>query len=140
MRASLSSLLGDGLTVMQKLIFEVAETAAIDNLDVTVRSLRKFRNLGCCVAPDDFGSGYSSYGYVRNLPLDYLKIGGTYIRNILTYKIDRALTASMVDVAHSLGLEVIAECRQRSHLFLAKGAGWTMCRVTGYTSLNGQKA
>lgn len=93
----------------KKLILEVTETAAIDNLDVAVRSLRKLRALGCRVALDDFGSGYSSYSYVRSLPLDYLKIDGTYIRNILTDKTDQALTASMVDVAHALGLKVIAE-------------------------------
>jgi len=93
----------------KKLIIEVTETAAIDNLDVAVRSLRKLRKLGCRVALDDFGSGYSSYSYVRSLPLDYLKIDGTYIRNILNDKTDQALTASMVDVAHALGLKVIAE-------------------------------
>lgn len=93
----------------KKLIFEVTETAAIGNLDVAVHSLHKLRNLGCRVALDDFGSGYSSYGYLRNLPLDYLKIDGTYIRNILTDKTDQALAASMIDVAHALGLKVIAE-------------------------------
>ncbi len=93
----------------KKLILEVTETAAIDNLEVAVRSLRKLRKLGCRVALDDFGSGYSSYGYLRTLPLDYLKIDGTYIRNILSDKTDQALTASMVDVAHALGLKVIAE-------------------------------
>jgi len=92
-----------------KIILEVTETAAIDNLDMAVRSLRKLRNLGCRVALDDFGSGYTSYSYVRSLPLDYLKIDGAYIRNILTDKTDQALTASMVDVAHALGLKVIAE-------------------------------
>lgn len=93
----------------KKLILEVTETAAIGNLDVAVRSLRKLRKLGCRVALDDFGSGYSSYGYLRRLPLDYLKIDGIYIRNILTDTTDQALTASMVDVAHALGLKVIAE-------------------------------
>jgi EAL domain-containing protein (putative c-di-GMP-specific phosphodiesterase class I) len=102
-------LLSDYPHLTKKLIIEVTETAAIDNLDVAVRALRKLRSLGCRVALDDFGSGYSSYSYVRSLPLDYLKIDGTYIRNILTDKTDQALTASMVDVAHALGLKVIAE-------------------------------
>lgn len=93
----------------QKLILEVTETAAIDNLEVAVRSLRRLRKMGCRIALDDFGSGYSSYNYIRRLPLDYLKIDGTYIRNLLTDKTDQALTASMVDVAHALGLKVIAE-------------------------------
>ncbi|HEY9097855.1 MAG TPA: EAL domain-containing protein [Thiobacillus sp.] len=92
-----------------KLILEVTETAAIDNLEIAVHSLRALRNLGCRIALDDFGSGYSSYSYIRSLPLDYLKIDGTYIRNLLTDTTDQALTASMVDVAHALGLKVIAE-------------------------------
>lgn len=92
-----------------KLILEVTETAAIDNLDVAARALRALKKLGCRIALDDFGSGYSSYGYIRRLPLDYLKIDGTYIRNILTDRTDQALTASMVDVAHALGIKVIAE-------------------------------
>jgi EAL domain-containing protein (putative c-di-GMP-specific phosphodiesterase class I) len=87
----------------------VTETAAIDNLDVAARALRALKKLGCRIALDDFGSGYSSYGYIRRLPLDYLKIDGTYIRNILTDRTDQALTASMVDVAHALGIKVIAE-------------------------------
>ncbi len=103
------SLLSTRPHLTQKLIFEVTETAAINNLDVAVRSLHALRTLGCRIALDDFGSGYSSYGYLRSLPLDYLKIDGTYIRNILSDKTDQALTASMVDVAHALGLKVIAE-------------------------------
>lgn len=102
-------LLADYSHLTKKLILEVTETAAIDNMDKAVRSLRRLRKLGCRVALDDFGSGYSSYSYVRSLPLDYLKIDGTYIRNILNDKTDQALTASMVDVAHALGLKVIAE-------------------------------
>lgn len=93
----------------RKLILEVTETSAIDNLDLAARALRTLKKLGCRIALDDFGSGYSSYGYVRRLPLDYLKIDGTYIRNILTDRTDQALTASMVDVAHALGIKVIAE-------------------------------
>lgn len=103
------NLLADFPHLTRKLILEVTETAAIDNMDKAVSSLRKLRKLGCRIALDDFGSGYSSYGYVRSLPLDYLKIDGTYIRNILNDKTDQALTASMVDVAHALGLKVIAE-------------------------------
>ncbi|MFN3544582.1 MAG: EAL domain-containing protein [Thiobacillus sp.] len=93
----------------QKIILEVTETAAISNLNTAVRALRKLRQLGCRIALDDFGSGYSSYAYLRRLPLDYLKIDGAYIRNILTDKTDQALTVSMVDVAHALGIKVIAE-------------------------------
>lgn len=92
-----------------KVIFEVTETAAIENLGIAINSLRNLRKLGCRIALDDFGSGYSSYSYLRSLPLDYLKIDGTYIRNILNDKTDQALAASMVDVAHALGLKVIAE-------------------------------
>ena len=115
---AMASLLSNVPHLASKIILEVTETAAIDNLDVAVRSLRKLRNLGCRVALDDFGSGYSSYGYIRSLPLDYLKIDGTYIRNILTDKTDQALTASMVDVAHALGLKVIAEYVDSEAIYL----------------------
>jgi EAL domain-containing protein (putative c-di-GMP-specific phosphodiesterase class I) len=117
-------LLSDYPHLAKKLIIEVTETAAIDNMDKAVRSLRKLRKLGCRVALDDFGSGYSSYSYVRSLPLDYLKIDGTYIRNILNDKTDQALTASMVDVAHALNLKVIAEYvdSEATYLWL-KGIG-----------------
>lgn len=103
------TLLDQYVHLAEKVIFEVTETAAIEHLDTAVRSLNDLRKRGCRVALDDFGSGYSSYSYLRNLPLDYLKIDGTYIRNILTDSTDQALTASMIDVAHALGLKVIAE-------------------------------
>jgi EAL domain-containing protein (putative c-di-GMP-specific phosphodiesterase class I) len=106
---SMLNLLGSYPHLTRKLILEVTETAAIGNMESAVRALRKLRKLGCRVALDDFGSGYSSYGYLRRLPLDYLKIDGIYVRNLLTDKTDQALTASMVDVAHALGLKVIAE-------------------------------
>jgi EAL domain-containing protein (putative c-di-GMP-specific phosphodiesterase class I)/GGDEF domain-containing protein len=101
--------LGDYAHLADRLIFEVTETVAIGNLDTAVASLRRLREMGCRTALDDFGSGYSSYGYLRRLPLDYLKIDGVYIRGLLDNPTDQALTASMVDVAHALGLKVIAE-------------------------------
>lgn len=107
--AAMISLLGDYPHLTNKIILEVTETAAIDNMDMAAKSLRTLKTLGCRIALDDFGSGYSSYSYMRSLPLDYLKIDGTYIRNLLTNTTDQALTASMVDVAHALGLKVIAE-------------------------------
>ena len=107
--ARLLEILSAHTRLADKIIVEVTETAAIDNLEQAVQFLRKLRQLGLRVALDDFGSGYSSYAYLRTLPLDYLKIDGTYIRNIVNDKTDQALTASMVDVAHALGLKVIAE-------------------------------
>ncbi len=105
----LLNVLDDFAHLSRRLIIEVTETAAISNLDIAASALRRLRRAGCRVALDDFGSGYSSYGYLRRLPLDYLKIDGIYIRNLLEDKTDQALTASMVDVAHALGLKVIAE-------------------------------
>ena len=106
---AMADLLGGYPHLLEKIILEVTETAAIDNMETAAKSLRILKKLGCRVALDDFGSGYSSYSYMRSLPLDYLKIDGTYIRNLLNDPTDQALTASMVDVAHALGLKVIAE-------------------------------
>ncbi len=106
---ALLQILANHAQLADRLILEVTETAAISSLDTAVASLRRLRAAGCRTALDDFGSGYSSYGYLRRLPLDYLKIDGVYIRNLLDNPTDQALAASMVDVAHALGLKVIAE-------------------------------
>lgn len=91
------------------LIFEITETSAVANLDQVGRFLRDLRELGCRTALDDFGSGYANYAYLRELPFDYLKIDGSFVRNLAENETDRALVASMVDVAKRFGLKCIAE-------------------------------
>jgi diguanylate cyclase (GGDEF)-like protein len=92
-----------------RLIFELTETAAISNFPDTRRVVDELRQLGCRFALDDFGSGFSSYHYIKQFPIDILKIDGSFITNLLHDKNDRAIVQSMIEIAHTLGKEVVAE-------------------------------
>ena len=91
------------------LTFEITETAAIANLEESVRWMKGLKDLGCRFSLDDFGSGLSSYAYLRNLPVDYLKIDGGFIRRIDQDPLSRAIVQSINDIGHKMGLRTIAE-------------------------------
>lgn len=89
--------------------FEITETAAVKDVTLAKKWIRRFKNLGCRFALDDFGIGFSSFSYLRFLPVDYLKIDGTYIRDMDKDFTHRALVKAMNAVAHALGKKTIAE-------------------------------
>jgi diguanylate cyclase (GGDEF)-like protein/PAS domain S-box-containing protein len=91
------------------LIFEVTETAAIADMAMAVNFLGRLKTIGCRTALDDFGSGMSSFAYLRDLPVDYVKIDGRFVRNMVTSPVDQAMVRAMNDVAHALGKLTIAE-------------------------------
>lgn len=92
-----------------RLTFEITETAAVTNFEKTRLMVSKIRALGCRFALDDFGAGFSSFNYIKNFPVDYLKIDGQFINNLAVDQADQVLVKSMIDVAHSLGKKAIAE-------------------------------
>jgi EAL domain-containing protein (putative c-di-GMP-specific phosphodiesterase class I) len=89
--------------------FEITETTAVKDMDRAERWIRRLKNLGCRFALDDFGIGFSSFSYLRLLPVDYLKIDGSYIRNMNKDATHKSLVKAINAVAHALGKKTIAE-------------------------------
>ena len=89
--------------------FEVTETAAIVNLDQAALILEDIKSLGCRIALDDFGAGMSSYSYLKRLPVDYVKIDGSFVKDILVSPHDREIVKSFNEIAHFMGKRTIAE-------------------------------
>jgi diguanylate cyclase (GGDEF)-like protein len=92
-----------------KICFEITETAAIARLSDAVRFISTLRADGFRFSLDDFGTGLSSFAYLKNLPVDYLKIDGAFIRQMDSNDIDRAMVKSINEIAHAMGKETIAE-------------------------------
>jgi len=91
------------------LLFEVTENAAIADLSASSLLLSGLRDLGCRTALDDFGSGMSSFAYLRELPVDIVKIDGRFVRSLATNTVDQAMVRAMNDIAHALGKQTTAE-------------------------------
>lgn len=91
------------------LTFELTETAAISHMASAREFIESLKVLGCQVALDDFGSGFSSYGHLKHLPVDFLKIDGSFVQQLPSNPIDQAIVKSMNEVAHALGKQTIAE-------------------------------
>ncbi len=91
------------------LCFEVTETAAITNLGHASYLMREIASRGCLIALDDFGSGLSSFNYLRTLPVNYLKIDGNFVQNVATDPIDCAMVEAIVQIGRAIGIETVAE-------------------------------
>ena len=93
----------------ERLIFEITETAAVENMDAAVELIQRMGDLGCRFALDDFGSGFASYLYLKRLPVDLIKIDGAFIRNMLEDEGDRLFVKALNEVAQGLGRLTVAE-------------------------------
>ncbi|MEM7282504.1 MAG: EAL domain-containing protein [Pseudomonadota bacterium] len=110
--------------------FEITETAVIRKLGAAKRLISQLHELGCEFALDDFGSGVSSIEYLKKLPVDYLKIDGKFVKNILENPVDRIFVKSIIDVAQQMGIRTVAE-------FVENGAILSAVRNLGIDYVQG---
>jgi diguanylate cyclase (GGDEF)-like protein/PAS domain S-box-containing protein len=108
----------------RRVCFEITETAAIANLQRATTLMQALKRRGCRFSLDDFGSGMSSFAYLRNLPIDFVKIDGSFVRRIAEDAVDRAMVEAVQDVAQVMGIGTIAE-------FVESDAILTVLRTLG---------
>ena len=98
--------------------FEITETAAIANLAAAEKFITALKDIGCQFALDDFGSGFSSFAYLKHLPVDKLKIEGAFVKGMAHSSVDQAMVESMNQIAHALGKQTIAECVENAETLI----------------------
>src|SRR6202020_1780177 len=107
--AGLGSLLRNHAGVAERLIVEITESAAIHDIDETRGFVSRVKDLGCRIAIDDFGAGYTSFRNLRKLGVDVVKIDGAFVQHIMSSEDDRAFVRPLVDLARRLNLKTVAE-------------------------------
>ncbi|BBN82843.1 hypothetical protein PA25_28280 [Pseudoalteromonas sp. A25] len=103
----------------QRIIFEITESASINNLSATQAMIAKLNQLGCHFSIDDFGTGFSTFSYLKQLPAQHVKIDGSFVRDMLNDPIDLALVKAVHEISHSLDKRSVAEYVENVDIFNA---------------------
>ncbi|HEU4529714.1 MAG TPA: EAL domain-containing protein [Steroidobacteraceae bacterium] len=107
-----------------KICFEITETAAVASFSQANRFIQSLKDLGCKFALDDFGTGLSSFGYLKHFPVDFLKIDGSFVKEILHDPIDREMVRSINEIGHLTGKQTIAEFAENQEIIqMLRGLG-----------------
>jgi diguanylate cyclase (GGDEF)-like protein len=134
----LVSLLRTQRDVAERLIIEITEMSAIHNIDDTRGFVTRLKDLGCRIAIDDFGAGYTSFRNLRKLGVDIIKIDGEFVQNLSRSTDDRAFVHTMIDLGHRLGLKVVAEWVQdeaSANMLAAWGCDYLQGELSGRATL-----
>jgi len=107
--AGLDSLLRSHSGIAERLVVEITESAAIHDIDETRGFVARVKDLGCRIAIDDFGAGYTSFRNLRQLGVDIVKIDGAFVQHIMRSDDDRAFVRTLIDLAKRLKLKTVAE-------------------------------
>jgi diguanylate cyclase (GGDEF)-like protein len=105
----------------QNVIFEITESLAVRHLAHVEKQIAALRELGCRLALDDFGTGYSSFSYLQRLPVDFIKIDGAFIRDMVNNAVDQKMVRLIAEIAHEAGMQTVAEYVQNSAAFSLLG-------------------
>ena len=119
LRDQLITMIEESGVAPERLCFEITETAAISNLAQAREFIRGIRRLGCSFSLDDFGSGMSSFAYLKELPVNQLKIDGAFVRNLTRDSLDAAIVSAICRICAQMGIVTIAEYVERRDLLPA---------------------
>jgi diguanylate cyclase (GGDEF)-like protein len=126
--------------------FEITETSAIANIELARKTIISIRQLGSRVSLDDFGTGMSSYSYLKELPVDYLKIDGIFVKNIKNDAVDHAFVKSITDIANAMEIGTVAEWVEDEDIVstlkeigVGYAQGFGICKPMSYAALKNNK-
>ena len=132
---TLVSLVTGSRSIAERLTIEITETAALEDFDVTARFISNVRDLGCKVALDDFGSGYTSFRHMKSLTVDVVKIDGAFVTDIANSPDNQLFVRTLLGLAEGFGLKTVAECiesEEDARILSREGAdflqGWHLGR------------